>query len=95
MERFLFTQTVTIEKDMDMSFFLSAESWEDAQEKLRSMLQTDDGSFRPISEVLPKKEIEFDHETNPLGRIVDGGHCEFCAKGHREWKPTGKTKVKS
>lgn len=91
MARFIFTQTMKIEKTMDVSFTVDADSFEQAQDLVHDILETSRGKLRPVCDVenmlIGNKVIDMTSQKD--FNVVDGRPCEltcFCQKG---WKEIG------
>lgn len=91
MARFIFTQTMKIEKTMDVSFAVDADSFEQAQDLVHDILETSRGKLRPVCDVenmlIGNKVIDMTSQKD--FNVVDGRPCEltcFCQKG---WKEIG------
>lgn len=91
MARFIFTQTMKIEKTMDVSFTVDADSFELAHDLVHDVLQTSRGKLRPVCDVenmfIGNKVIDMTSQKD--FKVVDGRPCELICFGQKGWKEIG------
>ena len=80
-----------IEKTMDVSFTVDADSFEQAQDLVHQILQTDNGGLRPVCNVdnvlVGNKSIDMVSQKD--FKVMDGRQCELTCFRHKGWKEIG------